>query len=147
MSEQYEFRREDTGDLVSVDFETMMSAQDGLIEIEPGVWAKRINRPSSRMTAGEQCQTRIVSDAMGFTCHQLQEMEADRKANGFKDIEFVASPETPEFFQVHCGSEQAKRRYMQHRGFTDRNSRNGAGNVLDARMLEQAKELVSRNHN
>ena len=147
MSEQYEFRRDDTGDIVSVDFETMMNAENGMLEIEPGVWAKRVNRPSSRMSAGERERTRIVSDAMGFTCHQFQEMEADRTANGFTDIEFIPSPETPEFYQVHCGSEQAKRRYMEHRGFTDRNSRNGAGNILDARMIDQAKELVSRNRN
>lgn len=144
MSETYEFRREDNGEVVSVDFMTMMEASNGMLEVEPGIFAKRINRPSSRKTAGERGRTEIVSDALGFTEKQFDEMEAHRQRHGFTDIEFRRDPDVPQFFQVCCGSEKAKRRYMKSREFSDRNSRNGGGQPLSPKDLEDAKQLVSR---
>lgn len=140
----YQFRREDTGEVVSVSFERMMEASDGFLEIEPGVFAKRINRPSSRATAGERGRTEIISDALGFPQQQLESMEEHRQLHNHTDVEFVRDPDVPEFIRVKCGSEKAKRRYMESRGFTDRNSRNGSGQVLSAKMLEDAKEIVTR---
>jgi hypothetical protein len=145
MSETYCFQREDTGEVIEVDFVTMMESKDGFLEVEPGVFAKRIGRESKRTrTKAVAGRTTIVSDALGFGQHQLSEMESDRQLHGFSDIEFKPDPHTPQFFQVHCGSEAAKKRYMRHRGFTDRNSRNGGGQVLSPDMIEQAKAIVDR---
>lgn len=145
MGETYSFRREDNGEIVEVDFLAMMEAKDGFLEVEPGVMARRVGRPTERrVTAQVAERKKIVSDAMGFGQHQLAEMEADRAKNGFTDVEFVPDPEIPQFFQVHCGSEKAKRRYMEHRQFTDRNSRNGGGQPLSQKDLEDAKELLLR---
>ena len=141
---KYEFRREDTDEIVEVDFADMMSATDGFLEIEPGVWAKRINRPTVKKLEQREQRTAIVSDALGFGVGQLEEMEADRKAHGHHGIEFRPDPDVPEFIQVHCGSERAKSRYMEHRKFTDQNSRNGSGNILSERLIEDAIELVMR---
>jgi len=73
------------GEIVSVDFETMMNAKDGFLVLSDGRSAKRVNRPSSRQrTTKENSQEvsssgpKIVSDAMGFTDNQLSEMENDR---------------------------------------------------------------------
>ncbi|MEO1615054.1 MAG: hypothetical protein AAFV88_04340 [Planctomycetota bacterium] len=141
---QYQFRREDTGEVIDVDFATMMEAKDGFLEIEPGVFAKRINRHSVKRSVGERGRTEIVSDALGFPRQQMAEMEDHRQLHNHTDIEFVPDPEVPEFIQVKCGSEKAKHRYMESRGFTDQNSRNGSGQVLSPNMLEHAREIVNR---
>ena len=140
----YQFRREDNDEIIEVDFDTMMSAADGFLEVEPGVWAKRINRKSLPKKAVVNANPAIVSDAMGFGIGQLAEMEADRKAHGIRGIEFKPDPDVPQFIQVHCASERAKKRYMEHRMFTDQNNRNGSGNVLSPRLMEDAKELAMR---
>jgi hypothetical protein len=141
---KYEFRREDNDEIVEVDFTDMMSAKDGFLEIEPGVWAKRINRTSVKKQDRREERKEIVSDALGFGVGQLAEMEADRKANGHYGIEFRPDPDVPEFIQVHCCSERSKNRYMEHRNFSDQNSRNGSGNILSERLIEDAKELIMR---
>jgi len=137
------------GEIVSVDFETMMNAKDGFLVLSDGRSAKRVNRPSSRQrTTKENSQEvsssgpKIVSDAMGFTDNQLSEMENDRVSHGFNGIEFRQDPNEPRFYQVHCSSERAKSEYMKHRGFTDQNSKNGSGVMLDAEQLDAAKKMV-----
>ena len=144
MSEKYPFRRDDTGEVVEVDFLMMMEAKDGLLEIEPGVWARRINRPTMKASVGEKGQAVIISDALGFGQQQFDEMEAHRKREGHVGVEFVRDPETPQFFQVHCSSEKAKQEYMKSRNFHDRNSRNGGGFILSEKDFADAKDLLTR---
>lgn len=143
MSNKPQYKTDD-GEVIEVSEEVAFEA-GSFLELPDGRLARRFNRPSSKMTAGKIGERKtIVSDAMGFGQHQLAEMEADRKAHNFTDIEFVPDPEIPQFIQVHCGSEKAKRKYMEHRQFTDRNSSNGAGRILSPQMFEEAKELVAR---
>jgi hypothetical protein len=139
--------RTDDGEVVEVDFATAMEC-GAFYELPDGRLAKRINRPSMKKRATPVAGTTrpIVSDAMGFADHQLAEMEADRQRHSFTDIEFRPDPDEPRFYQVHCGSEDAKRRYMEHRGFTDRNSSNGSGAMLDPTLLEKSKAIVLREH-
>lgn len=148
----YEFRVEEgqtgAGDIVSVDFATMMGAKDGFLVLKDGRTAKRINRPSSKSrTSKDPSQNfgaglKIVSDAMGFADNQLADMERDRVANGFTGVEFRQDPTEPRFYQVLCSSERVKSEYMRHRGFTDRNSKNGSGSIVDAGQIEQARKRV-----
>jgi len=144
MSETYKFRREDTGEVMSVSFETMMEAKDGMIEVEPGIFAKRIDRPTMKASVGEPGEAVIISDALGFGQQQLAEMRDHNERHNIQGVDFVRDPQTPEFIQVHCSSEKAKQNYMKSRGFTDRNSRNGGGFVLTDKDFDDAIELLSR---
>ncbi len=139
----YQFKRDDTGEIFEATFEQMMGATDGLLEIEPGVWAKRVNRKAVK-SKPVRVAAPIISDSMGFGIGQLAEMEAHRKASGVRGIEFKPDPAVPEFIQVHCTTERAKQRYMESRQFTDRNTSNGSGCVLSPKMLQDAKELALR---
>jgi len=149
----YDFRIEDgqpgAGDILSVDFSAMMHAKDGFLTLPDGRTARRVNRPSSRLKTQEQASQdrssvgpQIVSDAMGFTDNQLADMERDRVAHGFHGVEFRQDPTEPRFYQVVCSSERVKSEYMRHRGFTDQNSKNGSGHIIDAAQLESAKSMV-----
>lgn len=141
MNAQY---KTDDGEIIEVSPEVAFESGT-FLELPDGRLARRVNRPSTKSkTKAVAGRVPIVSDAMGFGQHQFAEMEADRQANGFSDIEFKQDPQVPQFYQVHCGSEKAKQRYMVHRQFTDRNSRNGGGQALSPDMIEQAKTLVSR---
>lgn len=154
---EYQFEIEpgqpDAGEVVSVDFETMMNAKDGFLVLPDGRTAKRVNRPSRKQrTAKEPSQEtdiispkvgpKIVSDAMGFTDNQLSQMEHDRVSHGFNGVEFRQDPNEPRFYQVHCSSERVKAEYMKHRGFTDQNSKNGSAAMIDPGQLESAKRMV-----
>lgn len=150
MSEpRYQFRVVDgqpgCGDMVYVDFETMMNARDGLLTLNDGRTAKRVNRPSSKMSTKRPvvgATPQIVSDAMGFTDNQFADMERDRKANGFNGIEFRRDPMEPRFFQVVCSSERAKAEYMRHRGFTDQNNNNGSAASISPSQIDDARQMV-----
>lgn len=84
----------------------------------------------------------IVSDALGFGAHQLAEMEADRKMNGFSSVEFKPDPHVPEFIQVHCESRRDFDRYTKHRGYVQKS---GMGGVrLTQAQLDRAAAMVSR---
>lgn len=144
----YQFRVDDgqpgAGEIVEVDFETMMNAEFGFLTLPDGRSARRINRPSEKKSTKKEkgVGPPIVSDAMGFTDNQLAQMETDRKANGFHGVEFRPDPMEPRFMQVHCSSERVKAAYMKHRGFTDQNSRNGSGAMLSPGLFEAARRRV-----
>lgn len=149
----YRFRIEEdqpgAGDVVEVEFEQMMAADSGFLTLADGRKARRIFDSSSRTSTQSvkaSVPPKIVSDAMGFPASALKEFEADRKANGFRDIEFRPDPDVPQFVQVHCSSTAAKERYMRHRAMHDRNSVNGSSAMLSPKLFEQAKELVLRQH-
>lgn len=146
---KYQYQTDD-GEIIDVDFATAVES-GAFLKLEDGRLAKRINRPSVKKTdRGPKLAVLapIVSDAMGFTDNQLAEMRADAEANpqAHRGIEFVQDPTEPRFYQVHCASEEAKRRYMKHRRFSDRNSRNGGGRILSPEQLENAKALILRQH-
>ena len=139
------------GEVLLVDFETMMNAKDGFLVLPDGRTAKRVSRPSSMQKTAASSDNhsispkvgpKIVSDALGFTDNQLTEMEHDRVSHGFSGVEFRPDPTEPRFYQVHCSSERAKAEYMKHRGFGDFNSSNGSGAMIDPGQLESAKRMV-----
>lgn len=145
----YKFRREDTGEIVEVSWEVMMT-QDvaGYIEID-GVSARRcwdLEEPPEAPKApkGDRKRTgrEIVSDTLGFGESVYEEYERDRAAHGFSGVRFERDPEVPQFFQVKCDSRKEYDRYVKHRGFVNRT---GIGGVrLTEEDLARAGELVKR---
>lgn len=144
---KYQYKTDD-GEIHEVDFGTAVDA-GAFLELSDGRIARRINRPSmKKRTKSVPGSAPIISDALGFTDNQLGEMRANAEAfpAEHRGIEFVQDPTEPRFYQVHCSSEKAKQRYMKHRKFTDRNSRNGAGNILSPEAFEKARAMVQREH-
>lgn len=142
----YTFRYEDTGEVVEVDFATMMQQDTaGFLQIKGRV-AKRINRPSVKASVKEPSAVDqpMVSDALGFTVHQLEDFETDRMANGFRSVEFKPDPLTPGFLQVHFHNRAERDRYIKHRGMADHNSRNGSRAMLSKSLLAKTSALIVR---
>lgn len=141
--ETYRFRREDTGEIVEVDYATMIQHSYGWITLPDGVKAKRVH-DQPRMKMRTKC-VRVgarpyISDTMGFGQHQWEDFEKDRVAHGFSDVEFVRDPTCPEFFQVKCSNAGARDRYAKHRGM---DNKTGIGGVRFAPgELERAAEFV-----
>lgn len=144
----YQFRREDTGEIVEVDFETHMSQdRGGFITLPDGVKARRVNdfhnfKPSVEYQNANR--TPPPSDSLGFTSHQLAEFEEDRVRNGHTGIEFKPDPMCPDFYQVHFASHQARDDYVAHRGMVDMNKTAGSG--LSKKALLDAAEMVKNRY-
>jgi hypothetical protein len=153
MIERYMFRREDTDEVILVDFETMMTMDEmGCIKLEDGVYARRCRslEPAMGRTKNgtESLNKPMVSDSLGFTESQLADFEEHRKKGGFTGIEFKRDPDVPQFFQVHCSGPEEFRRYREERNrlsggmFQDHNSRNGGGQALSERDLRAAEQMI-----
>ena len=149
----YLFRREDNGEVVEVDFATMMSAESGFITLPDGVSAKRCVGLEIERDGESRCRSvaehaivppPILSDSLGFPEAQLQDFEADRKANGFTDVEFVRDKHVPQFFQVKFRGRAAWRRYVKHRGMVDKSRQSTV--ALSEDDLRRAGELLDRVH-
>lgn len=140
----YPFKREDNGEIVEVDFETMM-AQDraGFITLKDGVKARRVNQFTNAKPAVEKGNANMTpppSDNLGFTVLQIAEFEEDRVRNGFTGVEFKQDPMCPEFVQVHFSSHAVRDKYIQHRGKVDRTRTKGA--TMTPGMLEDAVNMA-----
>lgn len=135
----YRFKREDTGEILEVDFDTAMSAIGNAIKLPDGVYAIRVHdaKPDT-VSVGPTLavDAPMVSDTLGFGQHCLAEMEADRRAGKFDDVQFRRDPKVPEFYQVHCDNRAAFLRYMKHRGYYEKNSLNGSGAMLSQEHLD-----------
>jgi|GEM_PF-2519987 len=147
MEKMYRFRREDNGEVVEVDFATMMT-QDvaGFITID-GVSARRIVAPEEKKPvkmSKAPIGRPIVSDTLGFPTKQLAEFETDRQAHGFRQVEFRPDPVVPEFCQVVCHSRDEYGRYVKHRGFVNANSIGGVR--LTQEELDAAADFVKRQY-
>lgn len=145
---KYQYQTDDD-EILDVDFGTAMDAGEYLW-LPDGRLAKRINRPSmkKKTSKAERGSAPIVSDSMGFTDNQLAQKRAEAAAhpNEHRGIEFVKDPLQPRFYQVHCSSEGAKKRYMGFRQFHDHNSLNGAGGILSPEIFEKACAIVQRKY-
>jgi hypothetical protein len=143
----YQFRRTDNGEVVDVDFSTMMTMDAaGYITLTDGVLARRINRPTMSRSVSDGTSVKqmpIVSDSLGFPAHQLAEMEANRQQYGLKGVEFRPDPTMPHFMQAHFGSRKDYLAYMRHRGMFDKNSRNGSGAMLSSSLLERTQRRLA----
>lgn len=145
MEPLYQFRREDTGEIVSLPWEAMMQ-QDaaGFVTLDDGVVARRV--PTGDFRQREPLPEASgskpwISDNLGFGAQFLPEMEADAKANGFKGVEFVQDPDYHGFIQVRVDSPAERLRYIKHRGMFDKNGRR-MGVAMTQEQLDRAKKLV-----
>ncbi len=141
MTETYQFKREDNGEVVEVDFPTMMTMDIlGCITLPCGASARRVRTVTLQQAERiEELEKPVLSDALGFCEAQFNDFELDRVKNGFRGVEFVRDPKVPQFFQVKITSKAEWARYVKHRGFGDRNSRNGSGASVSAVELERLK--------
>lgn len=148
----YYYRRDDNGKLEKVAYGKAIE-QDamGYIELEDGSKARRVYSMDPKRKKRRKVHRRppkdrpIFSDTLGVTAGQLQEMEADRKINGFGSVEFVPDPQVKGFFLAKVDSDKEKWRYAKHRGgMVDHNSRNGSAFTFTEDELRKAEELVRR---
>lgn len=155
MSERkYAFRREDNGEVVWVDWPTMMEQKFGFITLPDGVEARRCvhleEQPeSSSASAPKHAGSMpVVSDSLGFPVQALADRKAQLKVlkeqHGIQGIEFRPDPQQPHFYQVHCASENARDEYAAKRNMVNRTGTLGAGAMLSPALLERAEEMVSR---
>lgn len=149
----YLYEREDTGAIIEVDFETMLSQSGGAIQLEDGVHAKRrvdleIERDGKvKQRAGETSSVDKpwVSDTLGFGEHQFADFEADRVRHGFTGVEFIRDPVVPQFFRVRISGHAERERYIKHRGTAyegglyDKNGINGGGATITQEQLDEAR--------
>jgi hypothetical protein len=140
---KYPFR-DDEGKIHNLSFEQMMQSKDGFYEMEDGTFLRRVHGNTVRHSSSTKERTEIVSDALGFSHLQLNEMREHLKQTGIKGVEFVKDKTESTFMQVKCDSPRVFQKYMESRGFNDHNSKNGSGAMLTERDIENAKELVLR---
>ncbi len=151
----YIYRRTDNDELIEVGFEEMMNQKDGFITLPDGVLAKRcialeLQKYGDEDTAKYEMlvpggrPAPLVSDAMGVTYHQVDEMRQDAMAHKL-NVEFVQDPTEPTFYQAKFNSRRDWEQYVAHRGMYDKNSINGSGAMLSPAQYQKAAELVERN--
>ena len=146
----YRYRREDNGKIIEVDWATMMG-QDvaGFITIKikgVEVTAKRVHEHDDLRLATIDIKTPVhrthVSETMGFSRHQLPEMESHRLKNNFSGVEFKPDPDVPGFMNVHIDGPAELERYRKSRNFFDMNSTNGGGMPMPPGHMEDAREKI-----
>lgn len=140
---KYPFR-DDDGNIHNLDFEQMMESKDGFYEMEDGTVLRRVHGNTVRHSSSPKERTEIVSDALGFSHLQLNEMRAHLKQSGCRGVEFIKDKTESTFMQVKCDSPRVLQKYMESRGFHDHNSKNGSGAMLSETDIANAKELVLR---
>jgi hypothetical protein len=139
------FRRDD-GTTEEVDFTYALENQfGGMIQLPDGTLAKRVYEPEppkEREGTASTVEKPIVSDALGFTAHQIDEMEQHRVEHGFTGVEFKRDPHEPTFYQVHISNKSEWQRYMKSRGFADHNSTLGSGAQLSPELFQKSVDKV-----
>lgn len=146
MGAPYLFSREDTGEIVEVDFVTMMDQKDGYITLDDGMTARRRTDLEDERDGmlqrekfvGAPQRRAMLSENMGFGQHQLGEMKRSLEASGIRGIEFVRDAAVPQFYNVKCSDPKAFDRYAEHRGYVVRNRT--VGNAIDEWQLRKAEE-------
>jgi hypothetical protein len=135
--------RDDTGDVVWVDFETMMGSSNGYLDMDGKTYRRAHDLEEKPKPKGERLIERasMLSDSMGFTKKGLKDRVEHLKQSGVRGVEFKEDPHVPGFYQVQCDSERAKLAYARSLGMVDRN---GSGAMLSQEQLDKAKELLLR---
>lgn len=142
----------DNGEPVFVSFEEMMAMDvTGTITVKIGSIETtaircRGKKATSIPNPGQKTTTPpVVSSSLGIPASALAEELALNKFHGIKGVEFVPDPLVPEFLNAHIESPDAMRRYAEHLGLTDKNSRNGGHNAMTEQEYDAAKDVVLRN--
>jgi len=144
----YKFRTDD-GEVIDVDFATMMTMDAaGVITLPGGTTARRIRdgqgsfrRQTETVTGGVQME--IVSDAMGVPAHAVEDYRRNAAEYGFKSVEFRQDPTSRHFYQAVFKNRAEYRRYMKHRGLRDQNSINGGAHAVSEAELSRLAERLS----
>jgi hypothetical protein len=90
----------------------------------------------SQVRESKQSQA-IVSDALGCIADAVDERRADAQIHGFSGVDFKPDPKVPQFYQAHFSCPDQHRRYIEHCGLTDRNSRNGGSAQITPEHLAE----------
>ncbi len=141
---RYTFRREN-GEILWVDFETMMEASGPFLELDGETYRRAYDLEIERREKEKEKlipRASGLSDAMGFTKKALAERVEHLKRSGVRGIEFKEDPHVPGFYQVQYDTEKARNAYAKTLGLKDQNSRNGSGAMLSEDQLNKARELV-----
>jgi hypothetical protein len=138
--------RKDDGEIIEVDFLYAIHHQTGsLLELPDGTTVRRVYEVDPPIGKPPDPASRpVVSDTLGFTEHQLPQMQEHLARSGIRGVEFTRDPMFDKFIQVRCDSERVKWQYANARGMYDQNSRNGSGAMLSEKMLEEAREMAGR---
>lgn len=145
---KFPFRKPD-GAIIWVSFMRMMEATNGRLTLDDGTEAVRArDLEDNKIEKAEdlKCRAECVSDALGFPSRDLQKHADFIKREKILGVDFRPDPDVPGFTQVVCTSQAAKFRYAKARGFYDKNSHNGGSAAIGPHEIEQARELVSREH-
>jgi len=145
------FKREDTGEIIEVDYQTMIN-RDPSGGIEIGIDGKIVSAVYQRPAEKKQPKQRaiemnksgmIVSDALGVGFGQVDAARQDCLSHGY-DVTFKPDPMVPEFYQAHMTPE-TKASYLGHLHMHDRSSRNGSGHGLTPeQVLRSQSQVLSR---
>ncbi len=140
----YEFRKDD-GAIVSVDFETMMNAKDGLLALEDGSVARRVHEGGSFRKSAPvlPVNPKTVSSALGCIDDAVDGWREHARLHGHS-VEFVQDPLEPRFYNAHFDSEKERIRYVESRQFFDKNPHSGS--ALSPGMLERAQKRVAEEY-
>jgi len=151
----YVYIREDNGEAIAVDFDTMMTQDSaGFITLPDGVAAKRLHQrvftsnPDGKDAAWVRAQFHHVSDSMGVSEHQLEEVRNLSKEAGFSGVEFKQDPSEASFYQAHFTSETEMDRYVKWRfggHGVDKNRTLGA--ALSAESMSEAERIARERFN
>ena len=138
----YPFRRLDNGEIVQVDWETMMSAVAQRIRLPDGSEAVRVNpKPQQFAQRQRNCGANfeVVSDGFGCIEDQKAELEFEAKRHGFSAIEWIPDPSVPGFYQYRATCPDQHRRYKEYREAQDNADHVGGGQIMYPEALEEAK--------
>lgn len=142
----YKFVSED-GTLATVTFDVMMSAKDGILELDGKLWRRVHDRKEStgifkRSDPVLPVNPKTVSSALGCIDDAVDGWREDARLHNFK-VDFVKDDLEPRFYNAHFDSEKERFRYLKHRQFYDKNPHSGS--ALCPALLEQAVKRVKEN--
>ena len=148
---EYAFRCEDNGQIVWVDFATMMTQRNGFLALPDGTEARRCvsleqHAPLPRSGSPNSIEPPAVSDNLGFPEQCLADRRKQLQQLGCKGIEFNRDPQCPEFIQVHGSSRSALEAYAKKRSLVNRTGSLGGGVRLSQDEMDRAAALVTRVH-
>lgn len=141
----YQYRREDNGEIIEVDFITHMNSSGGYITAPDGVACRVVPTGNLRQRASVPKDGRVIqyndSDALGCIEASVGDMRDDVQRHGLTGVEFVPDPDVAGFYKARFSSAEAKARYAKHRNIPDR-SGSQMGFTLPPGHLEQMAKRV-----
>lgn len=142
----YPFRRVDNGEIVQVDWETMIGAKAQRITLPDGVEAIRVNPKPQQLTQRQlNCGANfeVVSDGFGCIEDAVAANKATAEMLGLRNIRWVQETgphAVPGFYTYHCTSPEEHRRWKEHvEGSDNAEHLFGGGVYMSAESLAEAQ--------